>query len=281
LNYSQLLDHGVHMILDVTNRVAIVTGGARGIGRACVLKLAQAGADIVIADIDLDAGKAYGGELTADSVQAEVEALGRNAIGIEGDLSDRSAAKRVVDDAIARFGKIDILVNAMGGAISPMETSYASITTEEDQATLFKANYISVVNMCQEAIPYMRGGAGRSIVNISSGAGSYTQPNGMLAHYAASKAALVSYTRALAAELGRDNIRANCVAAGATLTLRVAATAKARNMVTEETGKAIPLGRLGHADDIANVVVFLASDLGGWLTGQNIGANGGEQIGPF
>jgi 3-oxoacyl-[acyl-carrier protein] reductase len=267
---------------ELDGRVAVVTGAARGIGRAIALRLAKAGADLVLADIDLAAGKAYGGELTADSVEAEVVALGRRAISVEGDLSERPVATRVFDQALQSYGRVDVLAVAAGGALSPAETSFATITTEADQDLLFRANYTALVGCCQEAAPHMRAQKSGSIVTIVSQAGSYVQPDGRLAHYAAAKAAAISFTRSLAAELGPDGVRVNAVAPGATLTPRVAALAAERNMVTEESASGTALRRLGLADDIAKVVHFLASDLGGWVTGQCIAATGGQfPLGPF
>ncbi|MGE0829926.1 MAG: SDR family NAD(P)-dependent oxidoreductase [Hyphomonadaceae bacterium] len=262
-------------------KAAIVTGAARGMGRAIALRLARAGADVAIADIDLNGAKAWGEELEADSVAGEIQKIGRRAIGVEGDLSQRAAADALIAKAVAAFGRLDILVNCAGGAITPMETSFASITPDADMEKLFGANYRSAVYCCQAATPHLRkAGAGAAIVNISSGAGNSAAPNGSLAHYVASKHALTTYTRSLAGELGPEGIRVNAVAPGIIFTARVAKLAKERNLGTDEQLKSVPLRRWGFADDIAKVTEFLVSDMAGYVTGQCIAVNGGATLSP-
>ncbi|MGE3143305.1 MAG: SDR family NAD(P)-dependent oxidoreductase [Hyphomonadaceae bacterium] len=263
------------------NKVAVVTGAARGMGRAIALRLARAGADIAVADINLDGARQWGEELSAATVPDEIRALGRRAIGVEGDLSKRAAADALIARAAKELGRIDILVNCAGGAIAPMETSFASIAPDETMNLLFGANYSSAVYCCQAAVPHLRkAGAGAAIVNISSGAGNSVSPNGALAHYIAAKHALTSYSRALAGELGPEGIRVNAIAPGVIHTARVAALAKERNVGTDEQLKGVPLRRWGLADDVAKVVEFLAGDLAGYVTGQCIAVNGGATLSP-
>lgn len=262
-------------------KVAVVTGAARGMGRAIALRLARAGADVVVADIDLDGAKKWDEKLSAATVPDEIRALGRRAIGVEGDLSKRSAANELIERAASEMGRIDILVNCAGGAISPIERSQASITPDEDMQLLFGANYASAVYCCQAATPHLRkAGPGACIVTISSGAGNTVAPNGVLAHYVASKHALTSFTRALAGELGPAGIRVNAIAPGVVHTARVAKLAKERNLGTDDQLKEIPLRRWGEADDIAKAVEFLASDMASYITGQCLAVNGGASLSP-
>ena len=262
-------------------KVVVVTGAARGMGRAIALRLARAGADVALADIDLEGARVWGEVLNAATVADEVRAIGRRSIALQGDLSRRDAANELISKTVKELGRIDVVVNCAGGAITKMETSYASNSPDEDMQLLFGANYSSAVNCCQAAVPHLRSaGPGAAIVNITSGAGNAAVPNGSLAHYVASKHALTSYTRALAGELGPEGIRVNAIAPGIVFTARVATLAKERHLGTDEQVKGVALRRWGQADDIAKVVEFLASDMAGYITGQCIAVNGGATLSP-
>lgn len=255
-------------------KVAIVTGAARGIGRAIALQLARAGANVVIADLDLNGAGQWGEELTAGSVMDEVRALGRRSLGVEGDLGDRLFAQRVVDQVVCEFGGVDILVNVAGGAITDAATSPGSVSPESDLDLVFSANYKSAVFCCQAATHSLKQRRG-AIVNFSSTVGSHPSATGALAHYAASKAAVNSFTRSLAAELGPFGVRVNAVLPGIIMTARIAALAQKRAIGTADDIERIPLRRFGQPDDIAKVVEFLASDDAGYITGQCLAVNGG------
>lgn len=262
----------------LSGKVALVTGGARGLGRAYVLRLASLGADVAFADIDLDAAREYGEELSAASVVAEVEAMGRYALGIAGDLGSPHVVEDAYRQILKRFGRVDILVTNAGGAIGKAETGSPSRTPPEDVELLFRANYLSMMLCCQAAAPIMRGQGGGIIVTVASQTAVSTLPGGNLAVYGAMKAAVAQYTRGLAAELGPDGIRVNCISPGIIMTARIAAQAKARNIGTDAQADAIPLRRLGTVEDCAGVVEFLVTDNSRYVTGQCISVCGGAVL---
>ncbi|MGJ7510905.1 SDR family NAD(P)-dependent oxidoreductase [Variovorax sp. GT1P44] len=266
--------------MKLQGKSAIVTGGARGLGRAYALRLASLGADVAIIDLNLDGAAEFGEKLGAASVPAEIEQLGRRSLGIQADLTRRDEAFRAIESALAALGRIDILVNNAGGAITPAERSLASVTPEEDTRLLMDVNYMSTVHCCQAAAPAMQRQGSGVIVNISSQSGITTYNQGLLAAYAASKAAVTHYTRYLAAELGPKGIRANCLAPGVMLTARVAAQAAARGIGTDAEAAKVPLRRLGQVEDCAGVLEFLATDLSQYVTGQVISVCGGAVLTP-
>lgn len=243
-------------------------------GRGIALQLARAGADVAIADIDLDGARAWGETLTAATVMDEVRALGRRSVGFEGDLSQQASANRMVSEAVAALGGVDILVNVAGGAITDAAASFASTSPESDLDLLLSVNYKSTVFCCQAAAPHLKERKG-AIVNFSSTAGTHPSPTGALAHYGASKAAVNSFTRSLAGELGPFGVRVNAVLPGLILTARVAAQAEKRGIATSGEVDRIPLRRLGQVEDLTRVVEFLVSDDAGYITGQCIAVNGG------
>jgi NAD(P)-dependent dehydrogenase (short-subunit alcohol dehydrogenase family) len=266
--------------MKLQGKTALVTGGARGLGRAYALRLASLGADVAIVDLNLDGAAEFGEQLGAPSVAAEIEQLGRRSLGIQADLTRRDDAFRAVEAARAALGRIDILVNNAGGAITPAERSHASATPEEDTRLLMDVNFMSTVHCCQAVAPLMKAQGGGVIVNISSQSGITTYNQGLLAVYAAAKAAVTHYTRYLAAELGPHGIRANCLAPGVMLTARVAAQAAARGIGTDAEAAKVPLRRLGQVEDCAGVLEFLATDLSQYVTGQVVSVCGGAVLTP-
>ncbi len=254
-------------------KVAIVTGAGRGIGRACAVRLARAGADIGVLDIDLHSGARYAGE-PDDSTDAEIEALGRRVHSVQCDLTDEAAAHVAIGSVAATLGGLDILVNVAGGAITPFARSKPSLTPAEDFRTLIDVNLMSTIWCCQAALPRLRERGGGAIVNTSSTAAFTVFPDGSNSAYAMTKAAVAHWTRHLAAEVGPDGIRVNMIAPGITLTGRVveesAQTGYADRAVAE-----VPLRRLGQPDDVARVVEFLASEDSGFVTGRCLPVDGG------
>jgi len=260
---------------------AVVTGGARGLGRAYALRLASLGADVAIIDLDLDGAAEYGETLAAPTVAGEIEQLGRRGLGVQADLSVNARVQEAIGRIAATFGGIDILVNNAGGHVTPANRSGASTMPEEDVRKLLDANFMSTMFCCQAVAPLMKEQGGGVIVNTSSQAGVTTYKHqGMIAGYAAAKAAVSQYTRYLAAELGPHGIRVNCLAPGVMLTARVAAQAKARGIGTEADLAGIPLRRFGQVEDCADVVEFLATDLSRYVTGQVISVCGGAVLTP-
>lgn len=258
-------------------KAAIVTGGAGGIGRAYALRLARLGADVAILDIDLGVAKRWGEELGAETVAAEIAQLGVRGMELQVDLSDREAATRAVQSVAEAFGRLDILVNNAGGAITPMETSYSSNITDADLDKLMSANFYGTVYTCQAALPWLRREGG-SIINVATVAVDLSPANGALAGYSASKAAVLRYTRHLAAETGVDGVRVNAIAPGLIETARVKSQAAARGLGTAEQARKIPLRRLGRPEDCADVLEFLASDLSAYVTGECIRVSGGYTL---
>jgi NAD(P)-dependent dehydrogenase (short-subunit alcohol dehydrogenase family) len=264
----------------LAGKVAMVTGAARGLGRAYALRLAALGADVAIVDIDLDAAREFREALDADSVPAEVERLGSRSLGIQADLTRSDEARRAIREAHQTLGRLDILVNNAGGALTPADRSRASESPEEDTRFLLDVNYMSAVHCCQAAAPIMKAQHAGVIVNISSQSAISTYQQGLLAGYSAAKAAVTQYTRYLAAELGPYGIRANCLAPGIMMTSRVAALAAARGVGTNEEAERVPLRRLGQVEDCAGVLEFLVTDLSQYVTGQVISVCGGAVLTP-
>jgi 3-oxoacyl-[acyl-carrier protein] reductase len=264
----------------LAGKAAVVTGAARGLGRAYALRLARLGADVAVIDIRLDGAAEFGEALGAESVPAEIERLGRRSLGVQADLASRDEARRAIEKAFEAFGRIDILVNNAGGALTPAERSRASESPEEDTRFLMDVNYMSAVHCCQAVAPIMKRQGSGVIVNISSQSGVTTYQQGLLAGYSAAKAAVTHYTRYLAAELGPHGIRANCIAPGIMMTARVAALAARRGVGTDDEAAKIPLRRLGEAEDCAGALEFLTTDLSRYVTGQVVSVCGGAVLTP-
>jgi len=242
-------------------KVAIVTGAGRGMGKATALTLACEGAAVVANDVRPE---------LAMSVAEEIRAAGGEAIAHVADVSDESQVREMVDVAVERFGTVDILVNNAGilRATRPLET----ISLEEWE--LMMAVNVTGVFLCTRAVlPIMKAKRSGKIVNISSSAGRSTSTFGG-AHYTTSKAAVLGLTRHTARETAPYNINVNAIAPGSMDTEMV------REMSTPEQIKqerqSIPLGRLGTAQDEANLVVFLCSEESSYITGATIDINGGD-----
>ncbi|AOH85894.1 hypothetical protein AWL63_19975 [Sphingomonas panacis] len=254
-------------------KVVIVTGAAGGMGLGYALHLAKLGADVGIFDKDLDAGK-RNSEYDADSVADAIKALGRRVVAVQADLSNRAEAQSAVEKVARELGPIDTIVNNAGGAITPADRSYATNSPDDDIELLIKVNFLSAVYCCQAAVPLMTtpGGAIVNIITFGAFAG---DSHGKYAVYSAAKAALLTYTRHLAVELGPVGIRANCIAPGLIHTPRVAAAAAARGMGTNDQTSGIPLRRFGKVDDMVGAVEFLGSDMSAYITGECIRVTGG------
>ena len=251
--------------LDFTGRVAIVTGGATGIGYATAMQLARLGASTVICSRTAD-------ELEAAAARI-AETSGNRCLPVPTDVKNEESVIRMVERTIDEFGRVDVLVNNAGGTrMGPLE----SIPTR-GWDSIFELNVRSAYFCTREAGKQMIAQKSGAIVNISSGAGETGVKGG--AHYSAAKSALQMFTRVTAAEWGRFGIRANCVAAGAIASERVLEAWKVAGLDPEQMGAAIPLGRTGTPDEMANMIVFFASDAASYITGQVIGVNGGPALG--
>jgi len=260
--------------MTIENKVAIVTGAGRGIGRSIALNLARSGCNIVVADINLDSWKEFGGEqLTASSVEEEVKKIGSDSIGVEVDVSDKVSVKNLMEQTIKKFGKIDILINNAGGLAGKVENSFASIVPEDELKATVERNLYGAIFCCQEVVKYMKEQNYGKIVNFGSQAGLRAQAGGLYASYGAAKAGVILYTKYLAQELGCFNINVNCVAPAYVGTKRLNAIYFDEHR--EEVTKDICLGRIADPIDIAKVVKFLVSDDANYITGQCISVCGG------
>lgn len=246
-------------------RGALVTGAATGIGLAIARRLAEAGYDIAIADVD-----ATSAERAARGIQAQ----GRRATAITCDVGNRGDVFRMAEAVRQALGEIDLLVNNAGIVrLGPL----ASLA-EKDWRDLFRVNVDGTLFCCQAVLPRMMERRRGNIVNISSWNGKLGAPN--FGAYSATKAAMISLTQALAREVASLGIRVNAVCpgivAGTPMRAKVEREGAAFGLPpSSERAKAIPLGRLGTPEDIANVVAFLASEEAAYMTGQAINVTGG------
>ena len=246
------------MEITLKNKVAVVTGGTRGIGYAIVKALVESGAKVAI----------WGSrQETADAAVAKIKAEcpGCEVVGMAPKLTDSKAVESAMNAVVENFGSLDILANNAGIAQNIPLESY----TDDDLEKIIDLN-IKAVFICSKAAAHLMKGKGGSIINTSSVVSFYGQGLGSM--YPASKAAVNGLTRALSRELGKEGIRVNAVAPGVTRTDMVAALPE--NMVAPLLQR-IPLARMGEAEDIANAVVFLASDKASYITGAVLPVDGG------
>lgn len=243
------------------DKIAIVTGGARGIGEAVVLKLAENGAAVAFTYVS-DSSKEK-----ADALVAKVEALGAKAKAYQSDAADYAAAEKFVSEVVKDFGTVDICVNNAGISIDNLLLRL----TPEQWEKVIQTNLTSVYNITKQVIrPMMKARSG-SIINMSSIVG--VSGNAGQASYAASKAGIIGFTKSIAQELGGRNIRCNAVAPGFIETDMT--DYLHGNAAGEEYKSKIPLGRFGQAADVANATLFLASEWSTYVTGQVLSVCGG------
>jgi len=246
------------------DRVAIVTGGASGIGRATCAALGRAGASVVVADLN-----GGGAAAVADELRGE----GTSAIGVAADVGDEGSIAAMVESAVTEFGGLDILHNNAADsdpALMSRDLAVAEMDAEVWDRTM-RVNLRGPMLGCKYAIPHMIAGGGGSIVNTSSASG--LTGDFARSAYAASKAALRSLTESVAAQYGKDGIRSNAIAPGVISTPALEANVPADQVAVYAENTLTP--RLGRAEDIAAVVVFLASDAAAFITGQVLSVDGG------
>ncbi len=250
------------MRVDLSGQVALVTGAARGIGRAAAQALAAAGADLALADIEPE-----GLARTA----REIAAQGRRTHAITLDVRDADAVRRMLRDSVAALGRLDVLVNNAGGTFNAAFTQ----VSDKGYRTLLDLNLTSVWAASQEAARvWIERGCGGRIVNVSSTEALKACPG--YAAYSAAKAAVVNLTKTLAAELGPHGIRVNAIAPDYVHLEADIAGADAPDEAA--IAPRIPLGRYGEPADVAGPILFFASDLSAWVTGQTLVVDGGALV---
>ena len=239
-------------------KTALITGGARGIGKAIALTFATHGAHIAFSDLAYDDN--------AEMLEKELQAMGIEAKGYASDASDLHAAERLADAVATEFGSIDILVNNAGIT----RDTLLMRMTEEQWDLVIRVNLKSVFNLTKAVQRYMLKQRSGSIINMSSVVG--LGGNAGQANYAASKAGMIGFTKSVAQEMGSRNVRCNAVAPGF---IETDMTAGLPEDVKKAWSAQIPLRRAGQPLDVANACVFLASDLSAYITGQTIAVCGG------
>lgn len=255
------------------NRVAIITGGAKGIGKAISLKFAKEGCDIIVNAMHIEG---------AEKVAEDVKAMGRRALAITADVADSSQVNNMVDRTVKEFGKIDILVNNAGG-VSEASGGAIENTSDEDWARIIGINLTGQFLCCRAVVPHMKKNHYGKIVNVSSmGA---IHPPAPIVHYHSAKGGVLGLTTNLAFELRQENITVNAILPGP---VRSEFFTNLLNRMSEEEGKAffnmldnrVPMHRMGMPEEIAEVALFLASDMSSYVTGESICAGGGLPLTP-
>ncbi|GAH74024.1 unnamed protein product, partial [marine sediment metagenome] len=253
------------MDLNLRDKVAVVTGGGRGIGEAIAMAFAAERAHVAVTDIDLD---------MAQAVSEKIRALGQKTLAVKTDVSKRDEVACLMESVLKEFGRIDVLVNNAG--ISPKKEGGPIITWEIDPGewdTVMGVNLEGTLFCSQQAVKFMLPQKQGAIVSIASLAGKAPyEPMPTGAHYNISKAGIISLTQKLANELAPHGIRVNAVAPGRIATpMAKLASGPANQAMLDRT----PMGRFGTPEEVAKVVLFLASDMAGYVTGETVNVNGG------
>jgi NAD(P)-dependent dehydrogenase (short-subunit alcohol dehydrogenase family) len=258
------------MAMFLEDRVAIVTGGAKGMGRAICERFAKEGAKVTIADISMP---------EADETLRAVEAAGGEGLVVKCDVTSSQQVKEMVDATVAAFGKIDILVNNAGAVVGAHgKPTNLAVLSEEAWDRVVDLNLKGVFLCSREVVPYLKANGYGKIVNVSSlGAISPPSPH---PHYHAAKAGVLGLTYDMAAELGPHNIYVNAIMPGPIRTpffdeIVEGKTAEEAEAFFTWLGRQAPLGRMGEPEDIAKAALFLASDLSSFVTGAVLPVTGG------
>jgi 3-oxoacyl-[acyl-carrier protein] reductase len=244
------------------DKVAVITGGAQGIGRATALMMGREGAKLVVADLQ--------GE-KAQSVANELQDIGADAIGVAVNVASESSVKQMAKAAFERFGRVDILGNIAG--IYYPKASVVELSEAEWDRTI-DINLGSNFLCCREFVPAMRRQKSGRIISVASGIGHYGMRQ--FSHYAASKAAIMGFVKSLAREVGADGITVNAICPGSTNTAMPRQHRSEEEVI--ERLRATPLPHILEPDDIAGSIVFLASDAAGFITGQSYNVNSGSYM---
>jgi NAD(P)-dependent dehydrogenase (short-subunit alcohol dehydrogenase family) len=248
---------------ELDGKIALVTGGSKGIGRAIALSLAEAGADVALG--------ARGPE-ALEKAAREVEERGRRAVAVPTDVTDPGQCRALIERATTDLGTIDILVNNAGAA--PFLSTFESARME-GWDKYFRTTFIGAVYCTHAAAPVLLERGTGSVINVASVAAFIASPG--LTYYAAAKAALVSFTKTLAREWAPHGVRVNAIAPGFVET-EMNAVARQDPSYEESIRSMIPLGRWGTAEDVAGVARFLASEAASWMTGSVVVIDGGQSL---
>jgi len=243
--------------VELSGKVALVTGAAQGIGKAIALLLAKNGADVVISDINLE---------KAQETANEIQGMGRKSFAIKVNVVDLSDVERMIEAIVGQFGRIDILVNNAGITRDRLILRM----TEEDWDAVLDVNLKGTFNCTKAAIRYMSKQKSGKIVSIASVSGEMGNPG--QANYAASKAGVIGFTKTIAREFAARGINVNAVAPGY---IQTPMTDAIPEKAKETLKQMIPLERLGQAEDVARAVLFLVSENSSYITGQVLNVNGG------
>jgi len=243
--------------LELKDKVALVTGGAQGIGKAVALLLAQHGADIAVSDVNLQ---------RAEETAGEIRALGRKSMAVKANVADSEEVEQMVQTLLAGFGRIDILVNNAGIAKDKLILRM----TDEDWDAVLNVNLKGTFLCTRAVIRHMSKQRSGKIVNIASVVGE--MGNAGQANYAASKAGVIGFTKTIAREFAQRGINVNAIAPGY---IETPMTDAIPEKAKEELKRMIPMERLGRPEDVARGVLFLVSEASGYITGQVLNVNGG------
>lgn len=258
--------------LILKNKVVIVTGGAEGIGRTYALGMADEGAKLVIADINLKAA-----ETTAKDIQAK----GREALGLKVDVSSTEETQAMAKRTVDRFGRIDVLVNnaAILGRVRISRVPFYELNLDEWDRVL-AVNLKGTLLCCRAVFPQMKAQGGGRIINVASSGVYWGNPN--YAHYVASKAGVIGLTRSMAREIGDYNINVNCISPGATISDdprdKAAFEARVAKLTSMGVASKRCLKRMEYSEDLVGTVIFLSSSYSNFITGQTIVVDGGDSM---
>ncbi len=245
------------------DKIALVTGGSRGIGRAVVMRLASEGAEVVIVDLTPDA---------AEAVVADLAGQGRVARAVQADVRDGARAQQIVEELVEQRGRVDVLVNSAG----IVRDGLMAAMTPDQWRDVLEVNLFGTYNFCRAVAQHMSYQRKGSIVNLSSTAAEF--PSRGQVNYAASKGGVEGLTRAMAKEFAPRSVRVNAVAPGL---IDTDLSKAVRGLIGDRVKDIIPMKRIGTPDDVANVVTFLASDEAAYVTGQVLRVDGGFGLGGY